>query len=226
MVRGDGLGGDLDALLAGLEQQIRAEEKSPRAFLRSRPTWIRIALATVAVLLVVGPVVLFMPRRDLHEYPGPRMILTVLAMIISLAITVIIALRPAYRPPLPRALLTAATVSALLILFFFSMMPMSGTTTENIDSFLQLLPHALPCFYFGVAAGAPIYLIVRTLDHQVTRLTALLAAGTAGLTANLALHFHCANSQVEHMLLGHFSVAVLFMLLVAAAGAISRRAEK
>lgn len=222
---GDVFGGDFEALLAGVQQRIEREDRSWRGYLKSRPTWLRIFLTALAVILVVGPVLAWMPRRDLHDYPRARMLLTVLAMTVTLGVTAIMALRPAHRPPLPRALLFAGTVTALIVLIIFSGMPLAHSGTTMSES-AKLIPQALPCLYFGVLLGAPIYFIVRALDHEVTRLAALLAASTAGLTANLGLHLHCAQTGVDHLFLGHFSVAILFLLLAGAAGLISARVQK
>jgi hypothetical protein len=205
---------DVDALFAGVKTRIDVEDRGLRGYLRSRPTWLRIAIGLVAIALVVGPVLWLRPRGDMDEYPRGRMLLTILSMSVSLVITMAVALRPAYRPPLSRALIGAIAGVVLLMIFLLSSIPVPGFAHPE-QALMEHLPQAMPCFYFGVLFGAPVYLLVRALDHEVTRLAALLAASTAGLTANLVLHLHCPNTHPQHILLGHFSVAVVFLALVA-----------
>lgn len=211
----DPMGVDVEALFAGIKGRIDVENKAMPGYLRSRPTWMRVAIGCAAVFLIMLPVLWLKGRPDLAEYPRERMIGVLVSMSIALFLTFSIALRPAYRPPMSRAAIGALALAGLLLSFVVCVLPMPGVDHPPMSAG-ELMPKAMPCIYYGILFGAPIYLLIRALDHEVTRLAALLAASSAGLTANLGLHLHCANTHPGHMLLGHFSVAVMFLGLVAA----------
>lgn len=218
------IGVDVDALFESVKSRIASEDKHMTGYLKSRPTWMRVLLAFIAVVLVVTPVMAFVPRPDMADYPRGRMVLTVLSMLLSLGVTLSIALRPAYRPPISRMVITGVSIASLGLLFLFSSIPLPDSGRAE-QALMELLPHAMPCFFYGLGFGAPVYFLMRALDHEVTRLAALLAASSAGLTANLALHLHCPNTQPGHILLAHFSVAVVFLALVAMIAALRQRAH-
>lgn len=212
----DPLGVDVEALFVGIKSRIDDENKAMPGYLRSRPTWMRVVIGCAAVALIMMPVVFLKGRPDLADYPRERMIGVLMSMSVALLVTFAIALRPAYRPPISRAAIAAIALAGLVLSFLVCVMPMPGVEHPPLSA-EELMPQAMPCIYYGILFGAPIYVLIRALDHEVTRLAALLAASSAGLTANLGLHLHCSNSHPGHMLLGHFSVALMFLVLVAVA---------
>ena len=63
----------------------------------------------------------------------------------------------------------------------------------------------------GLLFGLPVYAIVRLFDRGNT-FGSLVAAAAAGLAGNMLLKMHCPVDSTSHVLLGHASVAVLFVV--------------
>jgi hypothetical protein len=67
------------------------------------------------------------------------------------------------------------------------------------------------CMGFGLLLGVPVYALLRLVDRG-NAFGSLIAASAAGLAGNFVLKAHCAIETTGHVLLGHASVAVLFVV--------------
>ena len=207
---------DLGRLRAALTQELAAE-RGPRAFLRARPTGLRVLIACSAVLGVAAVSGFAGLRPDHGIYPPGRMAAIVLFIAGAVAVELAISLRPLQLPALPRWLPTAAMAVALAGLFVLYALPaahLSHPASLHASAPPMLLARAVQCLAIGLGFGVPVHALLRALDRGGAD-RALIAAVCAGLAANLGLQLHCPITAPAHMLLGHLGVALL--LLAAAA---------
>jgi hypothetical protein len=211
---------DLHELFAGLEQQL-AGERGARAWLRSRSTGARIVLSLASLALLVAVVALAWARPDLSVYPGFRLALGMLVIVVLVGVQLVLALRPLSRPPLPAWVSPAAIVGAVTALVALYGLPpphLAHPASLQAPGWQALISRALPCLAFGLVFALASYGLLRALDRGGTDPTrrALLAAAYGGLVANLLLMLHCPVTASAHLMLGHLGVAVLLLLGVAA----------
>ena len=182
-------------------QAALAAERGPRAWLRSRPTPLRVALAgsvAIAAPLWLG---LRLLRPDLAIYPAWRWIgvLVVLAGLLGAGLH--LALRPLDRPV--RRGVVWAGAAALLA---FSVAPAAHAHGKHGDPVVA----AVVCLVLGVAAGLPALLAIRLVDRGHGSALAALAAGAGGY---LALHLLCPIPDPSHLLAGHFGAFLVLNML-------------
>jgi hypothetical protein len=206
---------DLDALLARVKSSL-AGERGARGWLRSRPTWMRrsISIAASTILSLFGLVAV---RPDLGAYPPWRMAITLGAFIVPLLFTIVLSLRPAYRPALKTEIILASSVASLGIVLLLSVLPPAHEAHAATIAMAAADGGggAMPCFFIGVLVSLPVLAIARVLDHRATKMVVVLSAVAAGLTANVTLQLHCPATAPTHLLLGHFSVALVVVVVVA-----------
>lgn len=198
---------DLGPMLAEVEKDIATAEKRPTFWLATRPTWMRraIALASAAAVVAVGAITL---RSDLATRPPAFVAVAIGSLAALLVLSLHQALRPLHRPPLPRGArigMAALTIAATLLVALLS--PHDPADVGRGRGMLELVS---PCLFIGLGLGVPVYFVLRLLDRGAG-LGALLASCAAGLAGNLALQLHCPNDAPEHLMLAHFSVALLFV---------------
>jgi len=63
----------------------------------------------------------------------------------------------------------------------------------------------------GLLLGVPVYALLRLVDRG-NALGNLVAAAAAGVAGNFVLKAHCSIPGTSHELLGHASVALVFVL--------------
>lgn len=194
---------DLDALFEAT-LQAREADRGVSGWLRSRPTWLRRLIATSAVFTMLGAIAIFEPRHDLAEIGIAALLPPALALGVLVLVSIWVALRPMQAPTLSRAkvasLLGICVASAIVVAIY----PADEVATGGALA-------VWPCFGLGLLVGLPVYALTRLLDRG-SRISAVLAAGAAGLAGNLALEVKCAMDGAAHGLGGHASVLVLFVL--------------
>jgi hypothetical protein len=190
-------------------------ERGVGAWLRSRPTWARFALA-LAAAFACGFAVLSLGhglRGDLARYPSSRLALS-LGLLIGLGVSSLwAALRPVHVAPLPRsalfALLTAATLAVLLL---------SGVPPAHARDPAALAAHdpsARACFFTGALLGQPFLAVALVASRLRSALELALAAAAAGLLGNVVLELGCPSTDQMHLLEGHAPIVPALVTLAA-----------
>ncbi len=200
-----------DALFAALQQQIAAE-RGARAWLRARPTWLRLTLALLVAALMPTAVGLWWARPNLSLYPTARLAIE-LAILGTLAtVAVLLALRPLHRPPLRAAVRLALVGIAAGAAIVLAALPEPSGLAGSFPTG-EFAHHALGCLGMGLAMAIPVLLVIRALDRgPLVGVTALVAGG---LVSDIILGLHCPIASPAHLLAGHASVVAVSALVAA-----------
>ncbi len=190
-------------LLAGLEGQLE-NEKGLRAWLRSRPTSVRFALA----LWVVGAVLALEMARSqrvaevLQNWP----------VLVGQALLVMSGVSLCLRSGLlvNRARLLFSGLLLLVAPFWVSMVV--GKLEHS--GHLEALVSGFGCFVHGVFYSAPLAVMLLLLDRRDRpALESLVLRGAIiGVVGNLALIWHCPSTDLLHLFSGHAGLGVGWVL--------------
>ena len=113
----------LDDLFAGVTDRLDAE-RGLRAWLRARPTPLRLGLGAVSLILLVGATALTWGRIDMALYPSLRLAIEVAALSVLSLAGIAASMHPPHRPPLPSGVV-AAIVGLALLLPTMGLLPMA-----------------------------------------------------------------------------------------------------
>ncbi len=217
---------DLSGMLAGLDGAL-AQEQSKLAWLRNRPTTVRIAAVVglgLVIALIGGAAKM---RPDLPVYPVARLALTVLGYVALMAVAAVVALRPMYRPALPRGVAAGLLALAVVVPFLIAGMPQAHAdfTASLAGTGDELIPRAFACFRYGVMLSLPVFAVAAFADRNALRagLLPVLLGAAAGLIGVVSLELHCPITEPAHLLLGHATVAACLALIALGIGALRRR---
>jgi hypothetical protein len=194
-----------DALFERLEADV-ARETGLRAWLRSRPTRLRFALATLSVLVVVLLGGVLRPRSDFAEYPPTRLLL----LLGVYGFGILIAFGKELHLSAQRGTFAAhfGWLSAALGLpFLIAFAPATEASRHAGPA------GALNCFVYGALLTLPTAALLWAFDRddQPSLRTVCLSAVALGLSANLLLELHCPSGNALHLLLGHASLGVAWL---------------
>jgi hypothetical protein len=196
-------------LWAAIERDVRAET-GVRAWLRSRPTSQRVALAAGVVVLAA-----LLARREVGggswARPGAEPWLWLASFAVLAAASLAVLLRPLGRSSLSRPAVWAVLASSLALPVAHAL---SSEEASQFGVGSGVARGALGCFLYGLGLALPFVLLVLLLDRS-DRLTArglVLVAGAGALVANLGLLLHCGLDQQEHLLAGHAPIGLAFLL--------------
>ncbi len=222
--RGEPAPGAVDgALLAGVEQALARERRSPLGRLRGLPTWAR----RLAVLASVLPLVLwhalhFGWRLDLDVYPMVRLALTLGAFGVLALRNAWVALRPVHEAPEPPArswtFVGLALLTSLLAAAWPAPYAMSPTLCWGTEEDM-----AFECFTWGVALGLPLVVATVVLNRLNGGASIVLAAAAAGLVGSLVQAAQCPHVGTAHLLAGHVTIVVALVVGGLAASLARRR---
>jgi len=197
---------ELQAMLGDVEKQIEQADGRWTFWVKSRPTWVRRAVAlgaAVAVVVVFGAMLL---GRGGPAQPAAFVAVAVGSMFALLGTSLFLALRPLHRPPLPRWARGALVVTTLVCTCALALF----APHEAPDPTVGLVQHVSPCLFIGLLVGLPVYGLLRLLDRGGGNV-ALLGACAAGLMGDLVLQLHCPHHSLEHLMAAHFGVVLLFI---------------
>lgn len=198
----------MDQMFASIERRCEKNDKTVRGFVRSRSTALRrlMVLATLAALGIIGLSMFPLAGESIR---GSWWFAPLVALSGLLIIAAMMATRPVHKPAFRRwqvACLACVTIgAAVLVAFWPGGSAQAAAAGENAGTL------AGACMGMGLLLGVPVYALLRLVDRG-NALGALIAASAAGLAGNFALEAHCPIGTTEHILLGHASVAALFVL--------------
>ena len=215
----------LHQLRSAIEVRV-ARERGASAWLRSRPTWQRLAICVAAFGLLLAVFAFVVPRHPLAEGGLGRFALVAAGLGALLLGAVWRLLRPLQAPPPPRVttlLLLVGGVGTPIVLAFFppTIHELAPGATGPAG-----LGAAVSCAGLGLVAVVPLWLLATTLRRVRVDGAAVtaLAGVAAGLGALVCLQIHCHHVDLQHLLLGHASL--VWLAAVFAAGAGARRATR
>ncbi|MGB5811692.1 MAG: hypothetical protein WBG86_14240 [Polyangiales bacterium] len=198
----------LDRMFADVQKQCDKSDKSMGGFLRSRSTLARrlVLLVVFGMLGIVALLNLPMVDESMRSTPW---VTTLGAYLILLMVAMIVVTRPVHHPELPRwqiLCLVGIAVGATVLAAFAPGSGAQAATHQHATGVMAGI-----CMGFGLLLGVPVYAALRLVDRG-NAFGSLVAAAAAGLAGNFVLKAHCAIDTTSHVLLGHASVAVLFVV--------------
>jgi hypothetical protein len=198
----------MERMFCNVKAECEQSDRSIRGFFRSRSTMARraIVLSVFAVLAVVGwfafPLVGDQARTV-------QWTISLVTFCVLLVIAMFMVTRPVHLPALPRwqsLCLVCIALGATVLAAFWPHPAAQAATHDHGGSVM-----AGACMGVGLLLGIPVYALLRLVDRG-NALGSLVAAAAAGVAGNFVLKAHCAVPGTSHELLGHASVAVLFVL--------------
>ncbi len=195
----------LDEMYDAVRAQCDKHDQGFLGYLRNQPTTMRRSVCFGALGLIGTIAMLTLPMVD----PAKRTTewgATLVAYLVLMAISIVAATRPLQLPTLPRwrgILLATLAVGATLVAV---LLPTSHTHAPAVSPM-----SFAPCMGLGLLIGIPVYAVIRLVDRG-NALGGLLAAAAAGLAGNFLLTYHCPVTEAGHIMAGHVSVAVIFVV--------------
>jgi len=198
----------MDELFTALKAECQKSDRTVAGFLRSRSTMARrlIVLGVFSGLAITGwhlfPIVGDHARTI--QWTTSLVTFCVLLLVAMIMVT-----RPVHLPELPRwqsVCLICLAIGAPILAAFWPYPAAQAATHDHGGSVM-----AGACMGVGILLGVPVYALLRLVDRG-NAFGSLVAAAAAGVAGNFVLKAHCSVPGTSHELLGHASVAVLFVL--------------
>jgi hypothetical protein len=197
-----------EEMFSEVKAQCDKSDRTLAGFLRSRSTATRrmLVLSIFAVLGIAGwfafPVIA-------AEGRSVQWTASLVAFCILLVLAMFMVTRPVHLPALPRwqsVSLVALAVGATIVAAFWPIPAALSAAHDHGGGFM-----AGACMGVGLLLGVPVYALLRLVDRG-NALGNLVAAAAAGVAGNFVLKAHCAIPGTSHELLGHASVALVFVV--------------
>ena len=198
----------MDRMFSDMKARCDKNDRTITGFLRSRSTMARrlIVLTVFSVLAIAGwfafPLVGDQARTA--QWTASLVTFCVLLVLAMFMVT-----RPVHLPALPRwqSLCLACIAVGATVLAAFWPHPAAQAATHDHTGGVMVGA----CMGVGLLLGVPVYALLRLVDRG-NALGSLVAAAAAGLAGNFVLKAHCSVPGTSHELLGHASVALVFVL--------------
>lgn len=202
---------ELDRMYTSVRSQCDASDKTLKGFLRTRATWQRRLLVIAAFALIAFTALRTLPMVP-ESLQSAQWLVTLAAYAVLLLVAVFLATRPVHLPQLPRwkaNMVAAVTIVATLVA---ALWPSTEAAAASSSVAADTPPFMfMACMGMGLLLGIPAYALLRLFDRG-NSFGNLMAAAAAGLAGNLLLNMHCPVQTGAHALLGHASVAMIFVL--------------
>jgi hypothetical protein len=215
-------------LLRGLRSQLE-RERGWRGRLRSLPTPLRLAACLAAVVAVALAVVATVRRGDLADYPAGPMAGSLALFAALVVVAARLFLRPLQaRQPGRGRILWWALVGLLFPLALYLLPEAHHLVHEHPESFegrgADFWPRSFRCLAFGTLTALPLLALLLLADRRdrIGFSRAALAAAAAGLAGNLVLMLHCPLVGRAHLITGHATVALIFLVALGLAFRVRR----
>lgn len=202
---------EMDSMLTSVKLSVR-QEVGPRAYVRSRSTNVRRALAGGALAGVAAFVAIASPRGDLATM-GKLRLVAAMTLYSGLAFAAMhVALRPLTKPSGPDGPGRLLVVAGLATATGFALAPLASGESLTATG-MSFAPMVASCFGFGTVFALPLLVLGWALDRggYLVGSRLLLAGAAAGLAGNLFLELHCDVQLPAHLLMGHVTVVVALL---------------
>jgi len=191
-----------DRMFSKVKAECDKNDHTVAGFLRGRSTKVRrfIVFSVFGALAIAGWFIF--PLVDEQGRTTPW-VASLVAFAVLMLIAMYMVTRPVHLPALPRWqtwLLVCIAVGATIVAAFW---PLPGVQAHAHAPWL--------CMGVGLLLGVPVYALLRLVDRG-NALGNLIAAAAAGVAGNFVLKAHCPVPGTAHELLGHASVAIVFVL--------------
>jgi hypothetical protein len=198
----------MDRMFADIKARCDKSDRTVAGFFRSRSTTARrlIVLTVFAALAIIGWYVFPLVSEQGRT---AQWVASLVSFCVLLILAMLMVTRPVHLPALPRWPVVSLVAVALLatIVSAFWPQPTAEAATHAHDGGIL----AGMCMGAGLLLGLPVYALLRLVDRG-SALGSLVAAAAAGVAANFVLKAHCPIPGTFHELLGHASVAIVFVL--------------
>jgi len=204
-------GGDalMEHMFADVKSRCERSDRTLAGFLRSRSTAARRTLV-LAVFGTLGLVGWFAFPLIGTEGRSVQWTASLVAFCVLLVLAIFMVTRPVHLPALPRwqsICLACVAVGATIVAAFWPIpAALAASTHDHGGGFM-----AGACMGVGLLLGVPVFALLRLVDRG-NALGNLVAAAAAGVAGNFVLKAHCSIAGTSHELLGHASVALIFIL--------------
>jgi hypothetical protein len=198
----------MDHLFTELKAECQKSDRTVAGFLRSRSTMARrlIVLSVFSALAITGWFLFPVVGDHARTMQWTTSLVTFCALLL---VAMIMVTRPVHLPELPRwqsLCLICVAIGATVLAAFWPYPEAQAATHDHGGGVM-----AGACMGVGILLGIPVYALLRLVDRG-NAFGSLVAAAAAGLAGNFILKAHCSVPGTSHELLGHASVAVLFVL--------------
>jgi hypothetical protein len=198
----------IDRMFTDMKARCDKNDRTIAGFLRSRSTMMRrlIVLSTFAVLAFGGWFAFPVVGDHARTVPWTA---TLVTFCVLLVVAMFMVTRPVHLPALPRwqsVCLACIAVGATILAAFWPHPAAQAATHDPTGGAM-----AGVCMGAGLLLGVPVYALLRLVDRG-NAFGSLVAASAAGLAGNFVLKAHCTVAGTSHELLGHASVALVFVV--------------
>ena len=198
----------MDRMFIDMKARCDKNDRSVTGFLRSRSTVARrLIVLTVFSLLAIAGWFAFPLVGD--QARTAQWTASLVTFCVLLVLAMFMVTRPVHLPALPRwqsVCLACIAVGATVLAAFWPYPAAQAATHDHTGGVM-----AGACMGVGLLLGVPVYALLRLVDRG-NAFGSLVAAAAAGLAGNFVLKAHCSVPGTSHELLGHASVAVVFVL--------------
>ena len=198
----------MDRMFIDMKARCDKNDRTVTGFLRSRSTVARrLIVLTVFSLLAIAGWFAFPLVGD--QARTAQWTASLVTFCVLLVLAMFMVTRPVHLPALPRwqsVCLACIAVGATVLAAFWPYPAAQAATHDHTGGAM-----AGACMGVGLLLGVPVYALLRLVDRG-NAFGSLVAAAAAGLAGNFVLKAHCSVPGTSHELLGHASVAVVFVL--------------